>query len=378
MKKFLIAFSFLCVGVTMSAEASELVITPKNWFKVTTVDSESYGGTVTADSPAKWEKIEGNTKFKVASDLDNRVNFEATSSLSDTDPYRDKLANVTLNLEAAIVPTGFLDNLTANDKVAFALYNDATAGKVFKAWLSDSWTTLTGTTVPTEGTAYTLLMEFDNREADKKVRFTITVGSTTTVLKDTGNAEWLTYATTGITKNVDFIGNGNVVDFMGEKLEIIAEIVEVDGGKIKINEDDMDRFRATMPDGYLGTVDNFIAGTAQDAFGSDKFKTANVSVGAAYVLGLVDVDNTKMAPVAEGVLKATPFAESGLSTGVKLNMNVTYNSERVAYTGATVVYQVVDGTGPATPLSDFVIPKAKLAEGLKVFRVQAVVTPAAK
>ena len=369
MKSFLIAFSFLCAGVLMkSAEATELVLTTNDWFDVST--SVTNGGEMTVATSAKCDVITGD-KFKIASDIDHRVTFQATDALTE------KMANVTLNLEAAIVPNGSLVNLTGGDKVAFALYQDTDAA-VYKAWLNGAWVTLSGPAVPEEKTPYTLLMEFDNREANKKVRFTVTmIGGPATVLKGASEAEWLTYATDAIQRNVDFVGNGNVVDFEGERLTIIAEIVVVDGGKIRINEADMEKFRAAMPylENEYDTVDEFIADAAQTAFGSDNFKTAGVPVGAAYALGLVADDGTgKMAPVEEGVLKARAVATAGDTEGIKLGLNVAAIPD-LEDTGATISYQVVDEKNSAVT-EGLVIPKEKLAAGLKIFTVRAIVSPA--
>lgn len=367
MKNFLMLFSFLCAGVLMkSAEATELVLTTNVWFDVST--SVTNGGEMTVATSAKCDVISGD-KFKIASDIGHRVTFQATDALTE------KMANVTLNLEAAIVPNGSLVNLTGGDKVAFALYQDTDAA-VYKAWLNGAWVTLSGPAVPEEKTPYTLLMEFDNREANKKVRFTVTIGGTATVLKGASEAEWLTYATDAIQRNVDFVGNGNVVDFEGERLTIIAEIVVVDGGKIRIKEADMEKFRAAMPDLEIkyDTVDEFIADAAQTAFGSDNFKTAGVPVGAAYALGLVAADETgKMAPVEEGVLKARAVATAGDTEGIKLGLNVAAIPD-LEDTGATISYQVVDENSAVT--EGLVIPKEKLAAGLKIFTVRAIVSPA--
>ena len=364
MKNSLIAFSVLCAcALANSADASELVLQSNDWFDVST--SVTNGGEMTVVGIAKCDIVTGE-KFKIASTAGDRVKFAASSALGKP------LANVTFNLEAAIVPNGLLSDLTVNDKVAFALCQ-GTPSAVFKAWLNNNWVTLSGPDVPENGTPYALLMEFDNRAPDKKVRFTVTIGETASVLKGPGDIEWLVYASDAITKNVDFVGDGIVKDFQSMQLEIIAEIVVVDGGKIRIKEADMEKFRLAKPDKFE-TVDQFINTAARTAFGADKFKTAEVTVGAAYVLGLVADDGTgKMAPVEEGVLKAHAVATAGSTEGIALGLNVAPISD-LAETGATIAYQVVDENSNVT--EGLVIPKAKLAAGLKVFRVQAIVKPA--
>ena len=329
---------------------------PIDWFKVTT--AETTGGKIVAPAGTSW--INNGEKFEVESDLEHLVSFEPTDSLTQ------KMAQVSFTLDAAIVPDA-LPSLTDKAKVAFAI-NEAG----FNAWNGSAWVQLTGATVPTEGTSFVLLVEFDNREATKKVRFSVGLTAQSMTALKNGDAEWITYSSAVTeTVKVGFAGSGMITSFEGDQLRVTAEIIPVDGGTITIKEEDLEKFKNSLPTGYT-KVDDFIAADAQTAFGSDNFKATGIKVGEAYALGLVAENKTtgKMAPVDGGELKAHAVAQANNANGIELGLNVT----PPANTGATITYAVYNGNEKVS--DGCVIPNTALDSGLKVFKIQAIVTPA--
>lgn len=331
---------------------------PIDWFEVKTTDPQP-DSRFTIPEGASWEINEAEKKFEVESDLEHLVSFEPTDSLTQ------KMAQVSFTLDAAIMPDA-LPDLTDKAKVAFAI-NEAG----FNAWNGSAWVQLTGPEVPVEGTSFTLLVEFDNRdETTKKVRFS--VGST--ALKN-GSDEWITYSPAVTeTVKVGFAGSGMITSFEGDQIKVTAEIIPVGGGTITIKEEDLEKFKAPEGSTYT-TRDEFIAAQASVAFGSS-FATENITVGEAYALGLVADNGTgTMMPVNGGVLKAKAIAQSGSSDGVKLDLEVNPPEG----TGATITYNILkDNAEYKKDLSkdQLIIPTTDLGVGLKVFKIQAIVTPA--
>ena len=366
MKKLMIAFSILSAGALIAhTEVNGTPTTePIDWFEVTTTTKT--GGEINIADGATWKPVEG--KFEVDSDLEHLVTFEATDSLTQ------KMAKVSFTLDAATVPTDSLTDLVAGTaKVAFAIHqiSEDESGRVFKAWTGSAWVSLTGANVPAEGTSFTLLMEFDNRETTSKVRFS--VGGTP--LKNESGADWITYSDAVTDKvSIGFAGSGKITSFDGDQLKVIAEIIPVGGGTIKITEEDLEKFKLPEEGPYT-TKDQFIAAQASEAFG-DKFATTGITVGEAYALGLVADDGTgTMAPVNGGVLKAKAIAQSGSSDGIKLDLDVNPPEG----TGATITYNILkDNAEYKTDLSkdQLIISTTDLGVGLKVFTVRAIVTPA--
>lgn len=323
---------------------------PIDWFEVKT--DGTTGGKIVAPAGTSW--INNGEKFEVESDLEHLVSFEPTDSLTQ------KMAQVSFTLDAAIVPDA-LPSLTDKAKVAFAI-NEAG----FNAWNGSAWVQLTGATVPTEGTSFVLLVEFDNREATKKVRFS--VGGTPLTY---GGNEWIIYSSAVTeTVKVGFAGSGMIASFKGDQIKVTAEIIPVgDDGAIIIKEEDLAKFKNSLPAGY-DKVDDFIADDASKAFGSS-FATPNITVGEAYALGLVaDNGSGTMAPVDGGELKAHAVAQANNAKGIELGLNVT----PPANTGATITYAVYNGNEKVS--DECIIPNSALSRGLKTFKVQAIVTPA--
>ena len=358
----------ICVGA-LAACADGITGTPKTepvlpqWYSVSPASTN--GGSFVANEDAVCEVVNG--KFEIESDLENPIVFNATHSLTQD------MSCLSFTLTASVSSDETLPTPSTGTKVAFSLHEQTDDNDVcttnLMAWVGGSaWVALTGADVPTD--EFTLNIEFDNRNAANKVRYSI--GST--VLKSSGS-EWLDYTTRlGQQVSVGFAGVSKVASFLGDQLRIIAEIIPIGGGTITIKDEDLKKFNP--PSGT--TVDEFIASPATTAY--PDFRTPNITVGAAYALGLIaDNGEGTMAPVDGGELKAKAIAESGATGGIKLGLNVTPPSG----TGATISFKVFTGdseiTGATvTSASGVLIPKSSLpASGVqKTFKVQAVVTPA--
>ena len=352
MNKLIIALSLACASAYAFADVGATPITKTiQWFNAVANPKAITGGEFNTEPSV----VDG--KFVIDSALTTPVTFTPTNSVAQN------MATVNFTLDTAIVPADARADLSQTGaKVAFAASEDG-----YYAWLGSEWTKLGGAP-KTEGVSYDLEVAFKGAQ----VKFAVDD-------VDLGTG-WYTYSSGAVPSAmaIDFVGSGNVTSFAGSQQTITAEIVVVDGGVITIKEEDMEKFRATAPQGT--SVDAFIASNAQTAFGSDKFATANVSVGAAYALGLVADDGTgKMAPVDGGVLVAKALAEANVA-GVKLGLKVTPPEG----TGATITYNILKNNVTyqsglsQTDFDSFVIPTKDLGAGLKVFKVQAVVTPAAE
>lgn len=370
MNKLIIALSLACASACVFADVGA---TPKTditpWFNAT-AGTDPVGGEFT---PSNIEVKDG--KYVIDSEPTAPVTFMAKEFVGGA----KDMVEVAVNLDTAIVPSDARVSLGESAKVAFAASEDNDV-RVYYAWVGSTWTKLLGKEPSdVDGTSYTLLVTFDNREATKKVQFKVDG----TVLKDTSGNEWLAYSpVVSTTMSIDLVGSGNVKSLAGNQVTVTAEVIDVDGGTIDIKEEDMAAFKKAKPEKY-NTVDAFVAASASEAFGSDKFKTTGITVGAAYALGLVEkvtgTDGEKMIPKDDGELKAHAIAES-TTAGIKIGLNVTPRPD----TGATIAFKVVDEKSTevegVTIDQNFniLIPSDKLAKGLKTYKVQAVVTPKAK
>ena len=362
MKKLLIAFSMIGAGALIACATDNGTPTTEtnDWFEVTTTNPTK-DGSFNVPEGSSW--INNGEKFEVESDLDN---LDTLVSFTPGTQLTEKMAQVSFTLDAAIMPDA-LPDLDGKAKLAFAINQSG-----FNAWNGTDWVPLTGPDVPVEGTSFMLLVEFDNREAsEQKVRFS--VGGTP--LKNASGADWISYST-AITAEVKvgFAGSGMITSFEGDQIKVTAEIIPVGGGTITIKEEDLEKFKAPEGSTYT-TRDQFIAAPAKEAFGSS-FATENITVGEAYALGLVADNGTgTMMPVNGGVLKAKAIAQSGSSDGVKLDLEVNPPEG----TGATITYNILkDNAEYKKDLSkdQLIIPTKDLGVGLKVFKIQAIVTPA--
>ena len=367
MNKLIIALSLACASACVFADstvgATPSKITTNDWFSAK-VDANglvrSNGSFENSPTAPEFDTV--NKKIVIDSELAKPVTFTANAF---TSAAKD-MAEVTFNLDTAIVPADVRNEASlTGSKVAFAA-SEGDDSKGYYAWLGSDWVRLSGATPKADGASYDLGVTFKGDKVQFKVDGTALTADST---------EWLSYgagAAVPTTMSIDLVGSGNVASFIGSQLTIEAEIVTpADCGPIEIPEADMKAFDAAK--GSYLTVDAFIADPAETAFGSDKFKTTNISVGTAYALGLVEIKDGKPVVKDEGVLKAKAVAES-TDSGIKLQLNAT----PAANTGVNISYKIMEGsTDVATDLTadNIVIPSDKLDTGLKIFKVQAIVSP---
>lgn len=343
MKNLLIACSKVSACVLVACADVLAQSTPKTeemaWFDVSTTATNN--GTLAANGNAQCTPAD--SKFEIDSDLENLVVFTAADALTQ------QMAKVTFNLDAAIVPNGALPTFENKaPKIAFALYQSGDTTANFMARLGSDWITLTGATVPAEGTPYTLTIELDNRVANaSKVRFSVAISETTTVLLPENSTDgWIDYATpvTGAGVKVNFLGCGKVASFIGKQLNVIGEIIVIEGkGSVDVKKEDVKAFENAIPVGSsYDTVDKFLAAPANDVFANSSFQTG-LTVAEAYAIGLVAKDASgTMAPVDDGALKVKADAQAGTTDGIKVALNIT--PPDVNDTGATISYQLQGST----------------------------------
>ena len=346
MKKLLIACSMTSACVLVLCADVLAQSTPKTqelaWFDVSTTATNH--GVLAANGDSLCALTD--SKFEIDSDLANPVVFTAADALTQ------QMAKVTFNLDAAIVPNGALQAFGDNaPKIAFALYESGSSTN-FTAWLGSDWITLTGATVPAEGTPYTLTMEFDNQVADaSKVRFSVTVSETTTILQPQDATDgWIAYTTpvTGVDVKVNFVGCGKVASFEGKQLNVIGEIIVIgDKGSVDIDNEAKAAFAETINGTDYVSVGDFLAADAKTAFSGSSFQEG-LTVAEAYALGLVEKDGTgKMVAKDNGELKVRADAQASTTDGIPVNLNIQPPTD----TGATITYQL-QGSANGTDYTD--------------------------
>lgn len=360
MNKLLIALFFVCAMTDVVVGATPGQVTSNAWFRASVSEDtpNTNGCTITSTTIPQFT---GN-KFVIESELNSPVTFTAEQTTAKD------YAEVTFVLDTTVVPE--LAELTGK-KVAFAVFDDGN-GRAYYAWFGSSWTKLSGTpsgTPKADGESYTLVVTFDNREGNK-VQFKVDG----TVLKD-GSDEWIPYGGSAIsnTMSIDLVGNGTLESFVGNQIEIVTEIVvPSDCGRIEIPEADMKLFRALAQTKGMN-VDALMNSPAK--VNIDKFATDNISVGAAYALGMIKKDtNNAIVAVDGGVLKATAVAQSE----DKKNLALALNVEPPKDTGAQISYQVFKNGGDTAISNTLSIPKSELDEGLTKFTVKAIITKPTK
>lgn len=385
MKKLLIAFSMVGAGALIACAGNSANGTPKTqdlpWFSVTT--SATVGGTLAATGDATCDVVNG--KFEIDSDLASPVTFTASNSLTQDQ------SKVTFDLSAATVPANALPTqtelTTKGAKVAFAIHQAAADARAFKAWVGgQNWISLTGAIVPEEDADYTLLMEFNNTNDAKLVRFTVGTTVGTTVLKN-DTTEWIPYGT-AVTGQVcvDFVGCGKVASFVGNQIYITAEVITIgDKGTVEVKTEDLKAFKKAIDGTSYKTVDAFLAADATAAYPNTSFQ-ANLKVAEAYALGLVVKDaNDKMVPLADGngAITVKADAQANVDGGIPVKMNI--NPPPETETGATITYQLAgSATGEAntyqsvgelkTNPAEITIPTAYVDGTIKSYRFFKVTT----
>lgn len=381
MKKLLIAFSMIGAGALIAcADTAKPVTEDLTWFSM--APGAKTGGTIVAATGAELVENTTDGKFEIDSDIDSRVTFTAT------DNFTQQMSRVTFTLDAATVPTNALPTLTATDaKVAFALWQKNANTRVFTAWVGAGWIELDGSgALPEEDEPYTLTMEFDNRDASaKKVKFSVAIGdSTTPVALSYNSNEWISYGATAANagKFIDFVGTGKVARFNGFQLKITSEIVPIEGGEtIQVKEEDLKAFENTLQGTSYTKVEDFLAASAKDAFGTGTAFTDGVKVAEAYALGLVKKNGTteKMEPVDNGEITVKANALANVTGGIPVNMNITPPAD----SGATVSYQLwgstdgsdyeliqLSGADSVSSQAEIVIPTDQVTAGKRFFKVK--------
>ena len=358
--KLIIALFVACASACVFGAQK---ISTNDWFSA----SAETGASVVSDG-SSWSTtptVSGN-KYVIESEIDSPVTFSsATTTAGD-------FTEVSFKLDTTIVPADArteadLATKSPSAKVAFAASEDSD-GRAYYAWLGESWQKLSGAVPSAEdGTPYVLVVTFDQKA--NTVQFK--VDGIPLTLNGSAVIDYNAGVSTQV--SIDFVGSGNIAYLKGNQQTVEAEIIVVDGGTIDIAEEDMEAFKKAKPAKY-DTVDAFVADPASEAFGSDKFKTTGITVGAAYALGMVKKNaSNEMEPVDGGELKATAVAES-TADGIKIDLNVTPRTD----TGASVKFKIMQGEAlfkDNLDAGDIVIPTKDLGTGLKIFKVQAVVTP---
>lgn len=381
MKKFIIAFSLACASAYVFGRP-EFSKTP--WF-----DASATSGTDVTNggnwSPSTAAPSVADQKYVISTDPSSPITFVTTNESSGD------YAETTFNLVTTIVPAAGRVALTGGT-VAFVASEDNDA-KAYYAWLGAGtgfgWKKLAGATPPEEeGTPYTLVVTFDTwTSGQRRVQFK--VGDQVLYLADDEtHAPWITYDGTRLSGTkfaINFAGDGAVASFEGKQLNITAEIIDESGGTIRIPKADVLKF-------------NIPAGTDKETYFEAKAAThsqftgfkSDISVAAAYVLGLIAEDSStqKMAAVDDGELRARPDAEANESAGVVVKLNVVpkpATDKPETDTGVTITFSLYKGGTPITGgitatagvKPSFVIPTDEIAAGNQAFKIVAKITPKA-
>ena len=377
MKKFIIAFSLACASAYVFGRPE---FSKTDWFdaKVTSGTDDTNGGNWSPSAP----QIADN-KYVISTDPSSPIKF-----ITDEKQSAGDYAETTFNLVTTIVPAAGRVALTGGT-VAFAVSeDDGTAA--YYAWLgggTTGWKKLAGATLGAEGDAYTLVVTFDTwANGQKRVQFK--VGDQVLYLADDEtHAPWLTYDGTRLSGTqfaINFAGDGKVASFEGKQLNITAEIIDQSGGTIRIPKADVLKFdiEGTDKEAYFKSY-------AKDKFNG--FATPNVTVAAAYVLGLIAANGDSMAVVDGGELRARPFAEANNDKGVVVKLNVVpkpATEEQTTDTGVTIAFELYKrGETGDTLITNsyttedgkpcFVIPTDEIDAGNQAFKIVAKITPKA-
>lgn len=373
MKKFIIAFSLACAS-TFAFGRPELTETP--WFDASATSGADvkHGGDW---SPSTAAPSVADQKYVISTDPSSPITFVTTNKSSGD------YAETTFNLVTTIVPAAGRVALTGGT-VAFAASED-NGTKAYYAWLGETtgWQKLVGATPGDEGTAYTLVVTFDTWEhGQNRVQFK--VGNTLLTL---GGKSWITYDGTQLSDTkfaINFAGDGAVASFEGKQLNITAEIVDESNGTIRIPKADVLKF-------------NIPTGTDKETYFEAKAAThsqftgfkSDISVAAAYVLGLIAANGNSMAVVDGGELRARPDAEANNDKGVVVKLNVVpkpATEDQTTDTGVTIAFELykrgeTDVITNSYTTEDgkpcFVIPNNNIADGNQAFKIVAKITPKA-
>lgn len=356
MKKTLIAISAACLGALSVLADGAATVTPyaglkfgtNDWFSVTAGQSGNVaGGTVVVGDGNTFSA----TEFS-ATDPELPITFTSTNATADA-----TLRAVMIVTKASTVPAGM--DMPGSGKIAVSLREVGTTTN-FYAKIGGNLIELTGSAVPEEGTAYALVIRFDDRNEGKKVQFATIIGSTESVLKGTDMEDgWFDYSElTDIQSNlvhVGLLGKGLQTGFDGVVLNILAEVVPAGDGAIEIKEEDKKTFEVASQSAGYPTVSDYLQAPATNAITTAK-RAGSTTVAQAYALGLVKTEEGVVVAVNEGALEAKAGAiVTGDNAGIKVGfIGITPHPETVE----KIEYELLgsadgDWTKPTTTIDTF-------------------------
>lgn len=371
MKKVLIAMSVACVSVCAaladsSSAYESLKFRTNAWFSLTKDNMASpVGGSITSGT---------------LTPVGDKLAFNDAVVFTATEERTNDITTVTLDVVASVVPSD--EKKQPDAGIAVALCETSAGVTNFIAWLGADWETLTANAdvIPGIGESYKMVVRFDNRGDQKKVKFAAVIDDTEYVLKDAGDNEWLTYASSvGKQLHVGFLGDGALTRFDGDQLVILAEAVIAGGEIVDVKETDVKNFsdEATK----LGkSLPEYMASNAKGLYTDTRIPSA-LTVAQAYALGLITTQNDgALAFPNGGALEIRANAVAANANGdIKVGfIDVVPNTE----SGATFSYKVyasADGTDWGEPVATYqsldavVIPHGQLSGG-KFFKVVTEVT----
>lgn len=373
MKKVLIAMSVACVSVCAaladsSSAYESLKFRTNAWFSLTKDNMASpVGGSITSG---------------ILTPVGDKLAFNDAVVFTATEERTNDITTVTLDVVASVVPSD--EKKSPNAGIAVALCETSAGVTNFIAWLGADWETLTANAdaIPGIGESYKMVVRFDNRGDQKKVKFAAVIDDTEYVLKDAGDNEWLGYAgSVGKQLHVGFLGDGALTRFDGDQLVILAEAIIAGGEIVDVKEADVKAFAKELKEGE--TLARYMAANAAGRYNeTKKTKLAdNLTVSQAYALGLITSQNGNVSFPNNGALEIKADAVAANANGdIKVGfIDVVPNTE----SGATFSYKVyasADGTNwGSEPVATYqsldavVIPHGQLSGG-KFFKVVTEVT----
>ena len=392
MKKTLIAISVACVAALASMAEEDtagsgayesLKFATNTWFTVTKGETspDVVGGAITGD---------------LTQGEDEYLGFDTTESgapvvftaAADNERTND-ITTVTFDVKAATVPYDKLADV-ADATNAVCLYESAKSPAVTNFYVKVSggtgWVQMDSTKVPFEGDAYKLVVRFDDRDATgKKVQFAAIVAGEEVVLTNaTVTDGWLTYED-AVDKqiNVGLLGKGALKALRGDQLVIIAEVIVTPGGKVEVDEKDLEVFEIESL--ALGKpVGEYLSLNAQNTYKEKNTRIdPGLTVAQAYALGLVKSEDGELVFPNNGELDVKAEAATVDTQGnIKVSfVDVTPNVK----SGASFSYQLMkseDGStgswvtsgNPVTTLDEVKIPAAAVADSYHYFKVVTTVT----
>lgn len=379
MKNVLIAMAVACVGMCAAQAGSltpyaDLQFRTNAWFSKT-VNAQS-GGEVT--SQAQFTPADGKLMFN-----ENEAGAPVVFTVSEDNQRTNDITTVAFDVVASTIPNG--KQKTIDTGVAVALYETSASagGTNFIAWTGASWVPLASDVIPADGSEYTLVIRFDDRDANaKKVKFAAVIDHVEHALKS-GNEEWLAYTgTVGARLNVGFRGDGALTQFGGEQLVVLSEVITTGDGAVDVNETDAKAFANELNEGE--TLADYMAANAATRYNETKGTklAANLTIAQAYALGLITSKDGAVEFPSQGVLAVKAGSTAVTDAGVKVSfVNVTPNTA----SGAGFSYQLqswsdqkqdwVNEGDPVTDYSAIVIPRSAYATGAKhYFKVVTTVT----